>query len=443
MEENFRLVLIVISAVIIGAILIHGLWTIRKNKNPYKLKASNEKVVPEKREFDSSGFDQTGVSEPKVVGNNQANNAKPPVAEPQLSASAIDESIANPDALADPTVTSATNESTLTSELKAEVAQDQRNIDVQIEVDDEKLMADPLSAEVVNEALEGINKNYASENKFDSPQSSQVLDEPIPDFFAKDEVQEAHQQSEPHIGHQEVVEQHTEPQAVENDAIQQRKEPSFTFTELEDEPVKNIEPSISVIEASAIEEPQQVITETEPTAEQETKAAKRGRGRKSNDNQIGFDFDDEPKAKVDLEPEVIAISVTMPEGQYMSGAALLPSLLTLGLRFGDMDIFHRHQDNAGNGAVTFSLANMLKPGTFDLDRMETFATKGVTLFMTLPNEGDAFEVFEQLLSSAKHLAKEFNGQLLDSQRSVMTKQTEQHYLTRIREFERKARIAGF
>lgn len=70
------------------------------------------------------------------------------------------------------------------------------------------------------------------------------------------------------------------------------------------------------------------------------------------------------------------LSVVMTEGNLMSGAALLPSLLTLGMKFGDMNIFHRHQDNAGNGKITFSLANMMNPGTFDLDNMENFASQG-------------------------------------------------------------------
>ena len=112
------------------------------------------------------------------------------------------------------------------------------------------------------------------------------------------------------------------------------------------------------------------------------------------------------------------------------------------MRYGEMNIFHRHQDNAGNGAVTFSLANMLNPGSFDLDTMETFVTQGVSLFMTLPNATDPFIAFEQMLAAAKQLAAEFNAQVVDDKRNVMTKQTEQHYVGKIREFDRQYRLAS-
>jgi cell division protein ZipA len=169
-------------------------------------------------------------------------------------------------------------------------------------------------------------------------------------------------------------------------------------------------------------------------------------------DQIEIDFDNqvsenvpekviEPaKTNTQLEPQVIILSVVMPANQQMFGAALLPSLLTLGLKYGEMNIFHRHEDNAGNGKVTFSLANIMNPGSFDLDTMETFATRGVSLFMTLPNAGDSFSVFEKMLNAAKQLAQEFNAQVLDEKRNVLTKQAEQNYLSKIREFDRKSRI---
>jgi cell division protein ZipA len=38
------------------------------------------------------------------------------------------------------------------------------------------------------------------------------------------------------------------------------------------------------------------------------------------------------------------------------------------------------------------------------------------------------------------LAQEFNAQVLDEKRNILTKQTEQHYINNIREFERISRV---
>lgn len=160
-------------------------------------------------------------------------------------------------------------------------------------------------------------------------------------------------------------------------------------------------------------------------------------------DQLALDFEEQPQTKVEIEQEVLALSVVCSNQSVINGAALLPQLITLGLKFGEMNIFHRHKDNAGNGPIHFSLANMVNPGTFDVDKMEQFSTQGLTLFMTLPNAGDPAKVFQLMLSAAKQLAVEFNGQVLDSKRSVMTAQTEQHYITKIREFDRRSRLAKF
>ena len=142
-----------------------------------------------------------------------------------------------------------------------------------------------------------------------------------------------------------------------------------------------------------------------------------------------------------VEPEVLVLNVRTPEGEPISGAALLPMLLTLGFKFGDQDIFHRHVNSNGKGPVLFSLANMFKPGVFDIDNLENFETQGVSLFMILPIEGDPHQVFNMMHNAARKLADEFGAQVLDGRRSVLTKQGLQQYVEKIREFERKRMIA--
>mgnify|MGYP006194331927 FL=1 len=150
----------------------------------------------------------------------------------------------------------------------------------------------------------------------------------------------------------------------------------------------------------------------------------------------------EPQATADAPSEVLILYVLLPEHSEMKGPDLLSALLTLGFKFGDMDIFHRHQDSAGSGAVLFSLANMFNPGTFDLENMDKLATRGVSLFMTLPGPGEPLQNFNLMHNAAKKLAEEFGGQVLDGQRSVLTVQTVRHYVDKIREFQRQQLIHG-
>ena len=75
------------------------------------------------------------------------------------------------------------------------------------------------------------------------------------------------------------------------------------------------------------------------------------------------------------------------------------------MRFGTMDIFHRHAQENGTGPVLFSLANLVKPGTFELSSMSDFETPGLSLFMTLPCGEEAMHAFALMAQAAKALPK--------------------------------------
>lgn len=170
---------------------------------------------------------------------------------------------------------------------------------------------------------------------------------------------------------------------------------------------------------------------------------------KLDEEQMSINFDDdiriesepempvEPKVQQALEPEVLVLNVKSPDDKPIAGSALLPMLLTLGFKFGDQDIFHRHVNSNGKGPVLFSLANMFKPGNFDIDNLENFTTQGVSLFMMLPIEGDPHQVFNMMHNAARKIADEFGAQVMDSRRSLLTRQSLQQYVEKIREFERQ------
>ena len=141
--------------------------------------------------------------------------------------------------------------------------------------------------------------------------------------------------------------------------------------------------------------------------------------------------------------EVLVCNVMAREGFELHGDDLLEALITSGMKFGEMNIFHKRFRGTTNGPVIFSVANILNPGTFDLNAMAEFRTIGVSLFLALPSPINNLEAFEQMLDVAIHLKESLDGELKDDHRNVMTAQTIEHYRQRIRDFElRQLRAAG-
>ncbi|MDK1289389.1 cell division protein ZipA [Pseudoalteromonas umbrosa] len=132
--------------------------------------------------------------------------------------------------------------------------------------------------------------------------------------------------------------------------------------------------------------------------------------------------------------DFIILHIQMPEGLTMAGSKLLPSVLSLGFKYSEEGFFNRHLESSGNGPVLFRLVNMYNPGTFDIDNMEQFSTAGVSLFMTLPCEGDSMAAFNMLHGAAKKLSDEFGAQVLDSSREPLTVDTIRTYVEKVREF---------
>ncbi|WLD56961.1 cell division protein ZipA [Salinispirillum sp. LH 10-3-1] len=143
---------------------------------------------------------------------------------------------------------------------------------------------------------------------------------------------------------------------------------------------------------------------------------------------------DEPGEQMLAEPEaVIVITVLAREDYEFTGAALLEILLACGMRFGNMNIFHATDEQ---GLLQYSAANAFNPGTFDIDNVEHFATRGVTFFLQLPCQAKPLDAFDAMYHTARTLGEHLRGDLYDDSRSVMTAQTLEHYRERIRDFQR-------
>lgn len=144
--------------------------------------------------------------------------------------------------------------------------------------------------------------------------------------------------------------------------------------------------------------------------------------------------EDEEEAEIE---EVIVINVFAPQDSAFAGMELLQLVLNCGMRYGEMDIFHRHEDGFDKGKIQFSMANAIEPGTFNLDTMGESECPGVSFFMGLPGPKNSMKAFDFMLETAQALVRNLGGELRDERRAPMSEQTIAHCRQRIRDFERR------
>jgi cell division protein ZipA len=110
------------------------------------------------------------------------------------------------------------------------------------------------------------------------------------------------------------------------------------------------------------------------------------------------------------------------------------ALAAEGFVLGDLDIFHK--PDAQNRAV-LSAASLTKPGTFDLETMDTQRYVGLNLFAVLPGPKTPQKAFEDLLTTARMLNERLEGALQDERGGPLTP-TRIHALRETLEAEAKS-----
>lgn len=118
------------------------------------------------------------------------------------------------------------------------------------------------------------------------------------------------------------------------------------------------------------------------------------------------------------EDEILVIHCVSKDSRGFAGYELLQELLSCGLRYGDMNIFHFFREEEGVETVQFSVASADEPGTFDLDQMGAYQCRGLSLFMRCKHDGQDANRYQIMQSTAQTLADELEGELINKQRQI-------------------------
>ncbi|MGH8190592.1 MAG: cell division protein ZipA [Rhodanobacteraceae bacterium] len=119
---------------------------------------------------------------------------------------------------------------------------------------------------------------------------------------------------------------------------------------------------------------------------------------------------------------IVTLFVVAHEGDVFRGSDIVVAAEKAGLRFGAMHVFHRLVDGRPDAGPVFSMANMVKPGYFNMSRIGELGTPGVSFFITLPGPLPALDAWEAMLPAAQRIAELLGGELLDEDHNALGRQ---------------------
>ncbi len=134
-----------------------------------------------------------------------------------------------------------------------------------------------------------------------------------------------------------------------------------------------------------------------------------------------------------VEPaESMMMFLLAKSNRQLAGYELLQAVLSAGFRFGEGDLFHRHQYPNCQGPVMCSLAAATPTGTFDLQNIGGFVVHGLCLFMQISGSPDIdAERFDILLDTARTLSDSLDTYLLDNMREPLSEKSIARYHQRL------------
>jgi cell division protein ZipA len=133
----------------------------------------------------------------------------------------------------------------------------------------------------------------------------------------------------------------------------------------------------------------------------------------------------------------VTLFIAARSGKTIAGPDLVVAAERAGLVFGHRNIFHRMVDGHPEKGPIFSIANLVKPGWFDLRTIKEMHTPGISFFMTLPGPLSALDAWDTLLPTAQRMAELLDGVLLDEERNALGRQRIANIRDELRAYDRQ------
>ena len=134
---------------------------------------------------------------------------------------------------------------------------------------------------------------------------------------------------------------------------------------------------------------------------------------------------------------IVSLYVAAKAGSRLHGPDIVVAAEKAGLTLGYMEIFHRLVDGRPEVGPIFSVANIIKPGSFDLANIADVETPAIAFFLTLPAPVSALEAWETMEPAAQRMADLLDGIVLDEERNALGRQRIQHVREELRTYDRQ------
>ena len=125
---------------------------------------------------------------------------------------------------------------------------------------------------------------------------------------------------------------------------------------------------------------------------------------------IHQDVNDKPEP---VSSDFIMISVHAKSGRVFTDYEFLQTLGSVGLVYGEHNIFHYDVRTDIGVQRLFSVAQLNNPGTFDLDHIQTLNCKGLLFFIDLRHCRKPVLALDSMLEVAYQLADELDATMFD------------------------------